>query len=313
MTDDEPIWEPVEWSLVQSWIMFIFLFAWIAENLISSRYGSYTGRDKRVWFAWYKTFWLIDFYYFITMSAAALFVITPFYNELTYTIPFIVSWWNWLARTFFFKFLTLYVIILYLAYFLQINLRSSNWKKLFYMIVLINFFILYTLYTNFFVAFFGYFTDPNWYHKTRLVDYVQLSHEPNKWAWGNSKRDHYSYHKSTSVFWYKNDTLFAAAFMFFHFLLVILLFMFFFFWIVLLRRVYVTQEVTYTYTTYCISGLKQLFYFTLFLYSFTLFSFFITYWRFPIEFLWLINSYSWSSNFLLIIKDYIYFLLKTIF
>ena len=60
LTDDEPIWEPVEWSLVQSWIMFIFLFAWIAENLITSRFGSYTGRDKRVWFSWYKTFWLIE-------------------------------------------------------------------------------------------------------------------------------------------------------------------------------------------------------------------------------------------------------------
>ena len=48
IADDEPLWEPVEWSLVQSWILFIFLFAWIAENLISSRYGNYTGRDKRV-------------------------------------------------------------------------------------------------------------------------------------------------------------------------------------------------------------------------------------------------------------------------
>ena len=48
LTDDEPLWEPVEWSLVQSWLLFIFSFAWIAENLIVSRYGSYTGRDKRV-------------------------------------------------------------------------------------------------------------------------------------------------------------------------------------------------------------------------------------------------------------------------
>jgi hypothetical protein len=52
LTDDEPIWEPIEWSLVQTWILFLFTFAWIAENLICSRYGSYTGRDKRVWFAW---------------------------------------------------------------------------------------------------------------------------------------------------------------------------------------------------------------------------------------------------------------------
>jgi photosystem II P680 reaction center D1 protein len=30
--------------------LFIFLFVLIGENLICSRYGSYTGRDKRVWF-----------------------------------------------------------------------------------------------------------------------------------------------------------------------------------------------------------------------------------------------------------------------
>ena len=26
LTDDEPLWEPIEWSLVQTWILFIFLF-----------------------------------------------------------------------------------------------------------------------------------------------------------------------------------------------------------------------------------------------------------------------------------------------
>jgi hypothetical protein len=101
LTDDEPLWEPIEWSLVQSWILFIFLFAWIAENLITSAYGSYTGRDKRVWFAWYKTFWLIEVWYAISLGLAALFVTTPFYHELTYTTPFIVSWWTWYSRVFF--------------------------------------------------------------------------------------------------------------------------------------------------------------------------------------------------------------------
>jgi hypothetical protein len=27
LTDDEPLWEPIEWSLVQTWILFIFSFA----------------------------------------------------------------------------------------------------------------------------------------------------------------------------------------------------------------------------------------------------------------------------------------------
>ena len=102
ITDDEPLWEPIEWSLVQTWLLFIFIFAWIAENLITSRYGSYTGRDKRVWLAWYKSFWLIDLFYAISYGLAALFVIVPFYFELTYSISFIFNWWNWYTRFFFF-------------------------------------------------------------------------------------------------------------------------------------------------------------------------------------------------------------------
>lgn len=101
LTDDEPLWEPIEWSLVQTWILFIFIFGWIAENLIVSRYGSYTGRDKRVWMAWYKTFWLIEIYYVINFAAAACFVITPFYFETSYILPFIYTWWNWYSRSFF--------------------------------------------------------------------------------------------------------------------------------------------------------------------------------------------------------------------
>lgn len=102
LTDDEPLWEPVEWSLFQTWLFFIFMFAWIAENLITSRYGSFTGRDKRVWLAWYKSFWLIELMYILSYGAASMFVIVPFYYELTYTLPFIYSWWNWYTKVFFF-------------------------------------------------------------------------------------------------------------------------------------------------------------------------------------------------------------------
>ena len=101
LTDDEPLWEPIEWSLVQTWILFIFSFAWIAENLIVSRYGSYTGRDKRVWMSWYKTFWLIEGYYIINYAVAAIFVIVPFYFETNYNLSFVYSWWHWYSRVFF--------------------------------------------------------------------------------------------------------------------------------------------------------------------------------------------------------------------
>ena len=304
LTDDEPIWEPVEWSLVQSWIMFIFLFAWIAENLISSRYGSYTGRDKRVWFSWYKTFWLIEGWYIISLGAASLWVMVPFYFEVTYSVSFIVSWWNWYSRVFFFKFISMYTIILFIAYFLQINIRYFNWRKSFILILLINFFLSYLLYIHFFMSFFGYFTDANWYHKTRLVDYVQLSHEPNKWSWGTSKRDHFSYHRSSTVFWFKNDGPFASSFLFINLFFFLALFLLYIYWVTLIRRVYATQEITYTYTTYCISGLKQFFYFFLFIFLFVFFSFMFNYWRLPIEFFWILNTNSWLTNFINILLDY---------
>ncbi len=307
VTDDEPLWEPIEWSLVQTWLLFIFIFAWIAENLITSRYGSYTGRDKRVWFAWYKSFWFVDLFYALSYGLASLFVIVPFYFELTYTVSFMLSWWNWYTRVFFFKFISIFTIIVLIATLLQINIRWLNWKKLIFFILIINFFIGYLLYTHFIMTFFGYFTDPLWYQKNRTIDYIQLSHEPLKWGWGSAKRDHFTYHKVTTVFWFKNDGPFAGAFLNMHIFIFFTIFFVYLYWIVLLRRVYTTKEVTYTFTLFCVSTLKQFFYFFFLLYLLIFMSFIVCYWRFPVEFLWLINSNSWLYNFFLITKDYFFF------
>ena len=290
LTDDEPIWEPIEWSLVQSWILFIFAFAWIAENLITSRYGSYTGRDKRVWVAWYKTFWLIEWWYIMSLGATALFVITPFYHEVSYALPLVVSWWNWYSRVFFFKFIATYSLILYISYYLQLQLTTNHWRKSLLLVIIITIFLSYLLYIHFMMSFFAYFTDPSWYSQTRLVDYVQLSHEPNKWSWGNSKRDHFSYHKSTTVFWFKNDGPFAAAFLLFHIMFCLCLFALYIYWLTLLRRVYATKEITHTYTTYCVSALRQFFYFFFFILALSGFSLVVQYWRLPIEYFWLANT-----------------------
>lgn len=310
LTDDEPLWEPVEWSLVQSWIMFIFAFAWIGENLISSRFGSYTGRDKRVWVAWYKTFWLIEGWYILSLGAAALFVMVPFYHEISYTLPLVISWWNWYSRVFFFKFISSYALVLYLAYYLQLNLGVWHWRKSLLTIIIINVFLSYLLYTHFLMTFFAYFTDPNWYHKTRLVDYIQLSHEPNKWSWGNSKRDHFSYHNSKTVFWFKNDGPFAGAFLCFHILFFLCLFGLYLYWLTLFRRVYTTREITYTYTTYCVSALRQFFYYFLLLYLLVFFSFVVQYWRLPIEYSWIANTRPILETFVVNAFDYPLFLLS---
>ena len=304
ITDDEPLWEPIEWSLVQTWILFIFIFAWIGENLIVSRYGSFTGRDKRVWFGWYKTFWLIELSYIISYGLTALLVIVPFYYELTYNVSFVISWWNWYTRVFFFKFIGLYTLVLMIAQLLQLNIRWIGWKKSLILILIINLFLSYMLYIHFITAFFGYFTDPLWYQKTRFIDYIQLSHEPLKWGWGPAKRDHFSYHKVSTVFWFKNDGPFAGAFFMFHLFLFLSIFFVYLYWLVLLRRVYTTKEITLTFTTFCISTLKQFYYLFMLLYCLIFMSFIVCYWRFPIEFLWLINSTSWFDNFFEILINY---------
>lgn len=293
LTDDEPLWEPIEWSLFQYWLIFIYLFAWIAENLITSRYGSYTDRDKRVWFAWYKTFWLVEGYYAITLGAAVTFVVIPFYHELTYVTPFIISWWDWCSTTFFLKFMLIYVLILLLVTFLQLSLAHFNWKKVLTIVVVVNMFLAYLVYIQFFITFFAYFTDANWYTKTRLIDYIQLSHEPSKWAWGNSKRDHFSYHASKTVFWYKNDSPFASAMLFFNILFFLSLFTVHIYWVTLLRKINATSEVTYTYTTFCAASLRQLMYLFNLMYVLVFFSLLVSYWRLPCEFDWIITDECW--------------------
>ncbi len=308
LTDDEPLWEPVEWSLVQTWILFIFCFAWIAENLIVSRYGSYTGRDKRVWMAWYKTFWLIEGYYAINYGVVCFFIIVPFYFELNYNVSFIYSWWHWYSRVFFFKFTALYSCVLVIANLLQIGVRWLNWKKGLMLILLVNIFISYLIYTHFIMAFFGYFTDPIWYQKYRSVDYIQLSHEPSKWGWGSAKKDHFSYHNVKTVFWFKNDGPFAASFLLFHLFLFVCIFFLFIFWLSLLRRVWATKEIPTTLTTYCVSSLRQFFYFFLLLYVFIFMSFITNYMRFPMEFSYFLSYQSWVTNFFFIVRDYFAFL-----
>ena len=310
LTDDEPLWEPIEWSLVQTWILFTFTFAWAAENLIVSRYGSYTGRDKRVWMSWYKTFWLIEGYYVINYGIVCLFVCVPYYFEINYSLSFVYSWWHWYSRVFFYKFIALYSVLLLFAYLTQINLKWLNWKKCLIPVFLINIFIAYLIYTHFIMVFFGYFTDPVWYQKARSIDYIQLSHGPSRWGWGPAKKDHFTYHNVKTVFWFKNDGPFAASFLMFHLFLFVCLFLLSFFWLSLLRRIWATKEIPTTFYTYCVSSLKQFFYLFLLLYAFIFISFIINYCRLPWDFYYFLNNTSWLGNFMLIIFDYPNFFLK---
>ena len=310
LTDDEPLWEPIEWSLVQTWILVTFSFAWIAENLIVSRYGSYTGRDKRVWMSWYKTFWMIELFYVLNYGLVSAMVIVPFYYETNYNLSFVYSWWHWYSRVFFFKFLSIYSIVLILANLLQISVRWLNWKKGLILIILVNMFLAYLLYTHFIITFLGYFTDPTWYQKVRPIDYIQLSHEPGRWGWGTAKKDHFTYHNVKTVLWFKNDGPFASSFLLFQTFMFVCIFLTFLWWIVLCRRVYALKEIPQTFTTYCVSSLRQFLYLFLLLYIFVFLSYMSNYWRFPMELSFKINTIPWSYNFFQIVKDYPDFILS---
>jgi hypothetical protein len=310
LTDDEPLWEPIEWSLVQTWILFIFLFGWIAENLIVSRYGSYSGQDKRVWMSWYKTFWLIEMYYIFNFLIVASFIIVPFYYEVNYPIYFAYSWWDWYSRVFFFKFSLLIGLIYFLAVQIQKNLKSEFWTKLIILTILVNIFFSYLLYTHFIMSFFGYLTDPLWFQKSKAVDYIQLSHEPSKWGFNIAKRDNFMHHNSKTVFWFKNDGPVASAILLFHLYFFLSIFFVYIYWISLFRKIYSTAEVPQTYVTYCISSLRQFIYCFWMLYFFIFLSFIFQYWRLPFEFSFKWSNQSWLYNLFMILNDYPSFLLS---
>lgn len=304
LTDDEPLWEPIEWSLVQTWILFLFSFSWIFENLISSRYGSYVGRDKRVWLGWFKTYWMLEIFYALNYGAAAVFVITPFANETKVTIFYLYSWWNWFNRVFMFKFIFIFFLMLSISYYMQINSRWMNWKKSLLLTALVIFLISYILFSQYIILFFGYLTDPTWHQKYRAVDYIQLSHGPSKWGHADKKKDHFYQHASRSVFWFKNDSPFAASFIMFHFFFVFSLFLLFIYWVSLFRRISSTREVPLTFLTYCTSSIRHflncflMFYFMIFL------SFFYNYCRLPFEFNSHLDTYFWHHNLYSIVLDY---------
>lgn len=310
ITDDEPLWEPIEWSLVQSWLLFIFLFSWIVENLICSRYGAFTGRDKRVWFGLYKWFWWFETAWIVSLFVACIFIIVPFYYEVNYSISNIVTWWDWYNRIFFFKFIFVYTIILMVAYTTQLGLRWLNWKKLFFLLFIVILFLTYLMFTQFIYLFFGYLTDINWYSKARWIDYTGLSHATDRWGWGPAAREYFTFHHTTTVFWFKNDIPYAGALLFIHLLFFVFVFFLFLTWVVLLRRIYTTKEMTYTSLTYAISTLRQFFYYFLLFYVLTLMSFWNQFNRYPTEHYWFKYTTSWLNVFFEVVSHYPTFLVS---
>jgi hypothetical protein len=81
------------------------------------------------------------------------------------------------------------------------------------------------------------------------------------------------------------------------------------YWVTLFRRIYATQEITFTYTTYCVSALRQFFYYFLLLYVLIFFSFVVQYWRLPIEYAWISNTSPIFTTLQGVLTDYPSFIL----
>lgn len=294
LMDDEPLWEPIEWTMIQSWLLFFFIFSWISETIISSRYGSFTGRDKRVYTGLFKAFWYIEMWFNFNMFLTCIFIIVPFYFELSYTVSYVVTWWQWYNRLFFFKFILIWIIIDFINSIVIHGIKWLNFKKLFILCNVITILLFYLFFIQFIVTYFSYFTDSLWYKKTSWCDFNRLSHNPQKWGWGGYDRDHFNYHKTTLSFWFKNDALYASAFFFINMINFLLLSLTILQWLLIVRQIYTTKSISYTFITYGFSTLNMYFVTVFSLFFFVILSVIYQFIRTSSDFLWVI----FKTNFI---------------
>jgi len=304
--DDEPMWEPLEWSLIQTWLLFIFLFTWVSEVLFSSRYGSYTNRDKKVWIGLHKTYWLFQFWFIANIFIVIMFVTLPFYFEVTYSISYVVLWWNWFNSVFFFKISFLFSLILIILNITKFQIRFLNPIYIYIQFLVILLIISYLLYFNFFITFFSFFTDVDMFNKDGWIHSNQTVHGPLKWGFGSQARDHFSVHKTTTSFWFKNDPLIAASMLFLNLFLFFFLFFLFLQTLVIVRLVYTTNQISYNFLTMYYSSIKQFYYLILFIFFLILLCFIYQLLRFPFELYWFNKIFFFMSIIAEIVLDFIF-------
>lgn len=284
--DDEPLWEPLEWSVLQTWVLFIYVFSWGAEVIFSSKYGSYTNRDKIVWIGLFKTYWGLLLWFLVNIIIVTVFVTLPFYFEITYAISYSVVWWNWISSAFFFKLTTVFSLLLITLNILRFQARWSSHNTMQLTLLLVVCVLTYLTLFMFISTFFAPFTDSSEFQKSGWSQFSSIVNGPLKWGWGSDARDHFSYHKTPSVFWFKNDPLIASSLLFIN----IFVFLFIFFLLLqsigILRLLVSTGELSHNNLTFLISSVKQYYYLMLSLLSLVVLSFIYQFMRFPFELAW---------------------------
>jgi len=144
---------------------------------------------------------------------------------------------------------------------MKLSLRLVSPRKLLVFSYLIFFILSYLFYFNAMTLLLGYFTDISAFQKSGWSDSMRLVHGPAKWGWGTSSRENFSYHRTTTTFWYKSDPLIASSILFLHIFIFKFLLFFLIQIIALVRTLYTTGEVSFTYITYFYLSTREFFYF----------------------------------------------------
>lgn len=299
LIDDEPLWEPLEWSLTQSWLLFLFLFSWLIETLISSHYGSFTGRDKRVYNGLFKAYWYVEFLFMFTLFITAIFIWTPFYFELTYKVSNILSWWSWYNRFFFYKVIIIWFLIDIIMCSLLISLKWLNWKKIFLLLILIIIYLSYLFYFQFIIVFFGYFTDIISFKNNYTTYFNKLQEGPYRFGWGDDKRDLFNYKNTSLNVWYKNDSQYALSLFFINIFVFLSLSFLIIQVLLIVIKLYSTKDISFTSLNFLNSSLNIFFIFFIFHIFFIVLVFIYQALRYCNDFMWF--PYMW--NYVNILKN----------
>lgn len=309
LLDDEPLWEPLEWSVYQTWILYMYLFAWAAEVIFSSRYGSYTNRDKIVWIGLFKVYYFLLLWFTLNIIIVTIFVTMPFYFEITYSISYSVVWWNWFNSVFFFKFTFWFMIVFSLIQFLKFNLRWLEINQISLLLLPIVVILFNLFFFNAYILFFGYFSDPSEFRSSGWSNYSRIVNGPQKWGWGLDSRDHFAYHRTPTVFWFKNDPLLASSMLFLN----IFLFFFLFFTILqvlaIIRVIVSSKDISYNLLLFLSSTVKHFCFLINFLQLLVLLSYIYQFIRYPFELYWFSKLFYFFELEVLVLVDLLNFFL----
>lgn len=283
LLDDEPLWEPLEWSVMQTWVLYIYILTWASEVIFSSRYGSYTNRDKIVWIGLFRVYYGLIYWFFINIIVVTVFITLPFYFEITYMISYSVVWWNWLSSVFFFKFLSVLMVALSLLLILKQAVRWLPIAHLRLLLAAVIFLLSIIFFFQSLTTWFSYFTDVSEFQKSGWSEMSRIVNGPLKWGWGSDSRDHFAYHQTPTSFWAKNDPLILGSLLFIN----VFLFLFMFFLILQVLVYYwvavSSGELSHNGLSFIFSTVQFFIYLVFILFLLVVLSLLYQFIRFPVE------------------------------